>query len=60
MKQINEKKPQGWFSRRHETNQAHLEAKVVRANRASMRPKQVWNEETKQWEKTFSQELHAM
>lgn len=50
---MNEKetKPKGWFSRRHETNTAHVLAQQVRMNRRESRPKQTWNPETKSWEK---------
>lgn len=36
------KKPAGWFSRRHQTNEAHEAAKEAFANRAADRPRQVF------------------
>jgi len=53
VKKAHEKKPDGWFSRRHETAEAHLAAKEARSRRAEQRPKQVWNEETNEWEKRW-------
>lgn len=47
-------KMQGWFSWRHQTNDAHMEARENYRTRASRRPKQHWDESTKQWVKAAS------
>lgn len=44
------KKPD-WHSRRHETSDAQKKAYIAHQTRASRRPKQRWNPETKKWEK---------
>lgn len=51
----NEKKPPGWFSRRHETNAEHLAAKAARERRAENRPKQIWTDEG--WKKVERNEV---
>jgi len=48
-----DRKPKGWFSRRHETNKEHLEAKEARTNRRVNRPTQVWDDITRQWTKVY-------
>jgi hypothetical protein len=53
-KKAAEAKPKGWFSRRYETNTAHLAAQENWENRSSKRPKQIWNEDTKTWEKNLA------
>lgn len=37
-------KPRGWFSRRHENDDANRAARERYANRAADRPSQVWTE----------------
>lgn len=44
------KKP-GWWSRRHETDEANKAATEAWKNRASLRPKQIWDAENKVWVK---------
>lgn len=44
-------KPKGWFSRRHESRDAHDAAVEQYKTRASRRPSQHWDDELKQWVK---------
>lgn len=44
-------KPNGWFSRRHETSNANRAAREAYQSRAERRPKQHWNDKTKKWVK---------
>ena len=45
------KKPDGWFSRRHQTRDAHVEAVERYRTRSERRPKQVWDESRSEWRK---------
>ncbi len=41
----------GWFSWRHQTNEAHIEARMAYQARAARRPKQHWDEGRNEWVK---------
>lgn len=44
-------KPKGWYSRRHETNEANTAARKAYETRAERRPRQVFDPATKTWSK---------
>ena len=47
-------KPQGWFSRRHQTREAHDAAREKYRTRRDGRPKQTWDGLSKSWIKAAS------
>jgi hypothetical protein len=47
-----ERKPQGWHSRRHQTNEAQMEAREAFRTRSERRPRQTWDDNRKEWVKS--------
>jgi hypothetical protein len=49
-------KPQGWHSRRHETDEAQRASRMAHAGRRQGEPKQVWNPVDRRWERYYEEE----